>query len=71
MSDLQPRPGGRLSRRQREQRAFALVVATGAFGVLAVVAFVLAVLGAVSFGWVVLLALLMALSGYGFRRSVS
>jgi hypothetical protein len=46
-------------------------VATGAFGVLAVVAFVLAVLGAVGFGWVVLLALLMALSGYGFPRSVS
>jgi hypothetical protein len=48
MADLEPRPPGRLSRRGREQRAYRLVVATGAFGVLTVVGVVLAAVGVVS-----------------------
>ena len=49
MSDLERRSGSRPSRRQREQRAFTLVVAGGVFGLVAVVTGLLALF--TSFGW--------------------
>jgi hypothetical protein len=71
MSDLTPRRGGGLSRRQREQRAYFLVLATGGLGVAAVVTLVLWIAGVASFGLFILLAVLAALAGYLLRRTLS
>jgi hypothetical protein len=49
MSDLERRGGSRLTRKQREQRAYRLVLATGTFGLLGVVGVLLAIVS--SFGW--------------------
>jgi len=49
MSDLQRRSTNRLSRKQREQRAYKLVLATGAFGLIGAAGVLLAIL--TSFGW--------------------
>lgn len=70
MSDLE-RSGSRLPRRRREQRAFRLVVATGALGTVAVVGFVLWIAGAIGFGIPFLAAVLAVICGFLFRRTVS
>ena len=67
MSNLSRRP----TRSELEKRAYRYVLATGISGAATVVAFVLAVVGATSFGLVFLLALITAGFGYAFRRSVS
>ena len=69
--DLTPRSGGRMTRRQREQRAYQLVLAGSGAGVVAVAGVVLAVIGII--GWTlpvvaIVVALLCALM---FRRTVS
>lgn len=66
MSDLQPSGGRRLSRKQREGRAFNLLVAGGVSGVGAVVALFVS-----GFGLFLLLALVAAACAYGFKRTVS
>jgi type IV secretory pathway TrbD component len=71
MSDLQRRPGGGMSRRQREQRAFYLVLASGGLAVAAVVVLVLWIVGVASFGLFLLLAVLAAVAGYLVRRTMS
>jgi len=43
MSDLQRRSGSRMTRRERERRAYQLTLATGALGLIAVVGTILAV----------------------------
>lgn len=71
MSDLEPRPGRRPSRREREQRAYRLVVTGGVAGVVFVVGLVLSIAGVVS-AWLPIVALIVALACGGlFRRSVS
>jgi hypothetical protein len=70
MSHPEPRPGGGLSRRQREQRAYYLVLATGGLAVAAVVVLVLTILGITSFGLFLLLAVLAALAGFLLRRTL-
>ena len=71
MSDLQRRSGSRPSRRQREQRAFTLVMAGGVLGLVAVVTGLLALF--TSFGWgiPILAAVLAVLCIVLFRRTVS
>jgi len=59
VSDLEPRSGRRLSRREREQRAYQLVLATGGLTVVAVVGAVLAVLDLIG-GTIPLLAAVLA-----------
>jgi fatty acid desaturase len=71
MSDLEPRGGGRLSRKERADRAYTLVLATGGLAVATVVLVVLAVVGIAGFGWAVTLALLTALSGFLLRRTLN
>jgi hypothetical protein len=71
MTDLSPRPNRTPSRRSREDRAYKLVLAGGTAAVVAVVTFVLAIVGIVSFGVPVLAALVAALCGWFFRRTVS
>jgi hypothetical protein len=70
MSDLEPRRQSGLSRKQREQRAYTLTLATGGFAVLTVVLVVLAVLGITNFGLAILAALLAAGSGLLLRRTI-
>jgi len=70
MSDLEPRSGRGLSRRQREQRAYFLVLASGGLAVAAVVVLVLWIAGVTSFGLFLLLAVLAAVAGYMLRRTM-
>jgi fatty acid desaturase len=70
MSELEP-SRSRLPRRSREERAYRLVVASGVFGAVAVVGLVLAVLGVVG-GWLPFVAaVIAAICGLMFRRTVS
>jgi hypothetical protein len=71
MGDLTPSSGGRPSRRQREQRAFNLVVAGGVAATIAVIGVVLAIFGVVGFGIPVLAAIVAAVCALLFRRTVS
>jgi uncharacterized membrane protein YccC len=71
MSDIERRrPGSRPSRRQREQRAYRLVLATGTFAALFVAAVVLSFLGVVGGGWAVLAAILAVLCGLALRGTL-
>jgi hypothetical protein len=70
MSDLEPRRRAGMSRREREQRAYTLVLATGGLAVLTIVLVVLAVAGVVGFGWALLAALLAVGAGYLMRRTM-
>jgi hypothetical protein len=60
----------RLPRRRREQRAYRLTLATGASSVATVFVFVLWVIGATSFGVLLLLVLITAALVYGLRRTL-
>ena len=70
MGDLTPRPSAGLSRRQREQRAYRLTLATGAGALATGVVLVLALVGVTSFGLAFVLALVTALLGYGLKRTL-
>jgi hypothetical protein len=69
VSDLERRPGARPTRRQREQRAYRLVLATGGFGIVAVVGLVLAFLGIVGTGLPILAAVLAVVCFVLLRRT--
>ena len=71
MSDLVPGSGGPPSRRTREQRAYRLVVAGGAAGGVAVVGFVLALIGVIGLGVPLLAAIVAVVCLVLFRRTVS
>jgi hypothetical protein len=70
MGDLERRSGSRLPRRAREQRAFRLVVATGALGVVAVVGLVLAIAGVMGLGIPLLAAILAVVCFLWLRRTL-
>jgi hypothetical protein len=70
MSDLEPRGGSRLPRRDRADRAYKLTLATGALGLGAAATLVLAVVGVVGATWPILLAILAAGSGFMLRRTL-
>lgn len=71
MADLEPRGGSRTPRRVREQRAYRLGAATAALGAVAVVGFVLALVGVIGGTVPVLAAILAVVCGLLFRRTVS
>ncbi|HEY5198689.1 MAG TPA: hypothetical protein VIJ51_16835 [Solirubrobacteraceae bacterium] len=71
ISNLAKRPGDRPTRRQREQRAYGLVLATSGLSVVAVVGLLLAVVGVVSFGGPVLIAIAAVVCGLVLRRSLA
>jgi hypothetical protein len=71
MSDLERRSGSRLTRRQREQRAYNLVLAAGGLGVAFVVSAVLAIVGVIGWSLPILAAVLAVICGVLFRRAVS
>jgi hypothetical protein len=70
MSDLERRSGSRLSRRQREQRAYNLVLAGGALGVVFVVGTLLAIFGVIGWSIPILAAILAVVCALLFRRTV-
>ena len=69
MSDLERRPGSRPTRKQREQRAYRLVLAGGTAGLVAVVGLILAALGVIGFGIPVLAAVVAVLCFVLLRRT--
>ena len=70
MSDLERRSGSRPSRRQRERRAYNLVLATGGLGVVFVVGAILAIAGVIGWSLPILAAILAVVFGVLFRRAV-
>ena len=70
MSSLEPRSPKRVSRKDREARAFRLVAAGSVFGAVAAIGFVLAVLGIVGFGIPLLSGIIAVICLVLFRRSV-
>ncbi len=70
MSSLEPRSPKRVSRKDREARAFRLVATGSVFGAIAAIGFVLAVLGVVGFTIPVLSAVVAVVCLVLFRRSV-
>ena len=71
MSDLERRTGSRPSRRQREQRAYNLVVAGGTLGLVFVVGTLLAILGVIGWSIPIIAAILAVVCAILFRRTVS
>jgi hypothetical protein len=70
MSDIERRSGNRPSRRRREQRAYRLVLASGAFGLVGVVGLVLAIFTSISAFWPVVFLVLAVVCGLLVRRTV-
>jgi len=70
MSDIQRRSSNRPTRRQREQRAYQLVMASGAFGLIAVVGLVLALATSFPSGIWVISAIIAVVCFLAFRRTV-
>jgi uncharacterized membrane protein YjjP (DUF1212 family) len=59
-----------LTRRDKEKRAYSLVLVGGGAGIAAVVFLVLAVVGVMGIGPAFLAAIVAAAAAYGFRRTV-
>jgi hypothetical protein len=70
VSNLEPRSGRRVSRKERETRAFQLIVAGGVAGTVAVVGFVLSLVGIIGAGLPVLAAIIAVVCFVMFRRAV-
>jgi hypothetical protein len=62
---------GGLSRRDKEQRAYSLVLLGGGAGIAAVVFLALGVLGVIGIGWAFLAVIVAAAAGFFFKRTVS
>jgi hypothetical protein len=72
MGNLSPRPGRSPgSRRQREQRAFSLVVVGGTAAAVAVVGLILAIAGVVGSGVWIIAAIVAVVCVLWFRSTVS
>ncbi len=70
MSNIEPRGSSRPTRRNKEQRAYRLVLATGGLGVVAVVGALLAIVGIIGWSVPVIAAILAVICGILFRRTV-
>jgi hypothetical protein len=70
MADLERSTGRRMTRAQREKRAYQLTLATGALALVAVVGIVLALVGVIGAGLPILAAVLAAVSGFMLRRTL-
>ena len=71
MSDLERRGGSRLTRKQREQRAYRLVLATGAFGLIGAAGLMLAIVGIIGAGLPILALIIAAICFMLLRRTVN
>jgi hypothetical protein len=70
MSDLSRRPS-HTPRRTREQRAYRLVVAGGVAGAVAMVGFLLAIVGVIGIGLPLIATVVAAVAALLFRSAVS
>ncbi len=70
MSELEPRRGDRLSRREREDRAYKLVIAGGVAGIVAVVGAVLAAIDVIGMSLPLLAAIVAVLCYVMLRRTI-
>ena len=68
---LSPTSGGPPSRRSRERRAYQLVLAGSAAGVVAVVGFILAAVDVMGFGIPFIAAIIAVVCALLFRRTVA
>jgi putative flippase GtrA len=68
---LSPSSGGPPSRRSRERRAYQLVLVGSTAGVIAVVGFILAVVGVLGWGVPFIAAIVAVVCGLIFRRTLS
>ena len=68
---LSPSSGGPPSRRGREQRAYQLVLGGSAAGTVAVVGFVLAIVGVIGYAIPLIAAVIAVICAWLFRRTVS
>jgi hypothetical protein len=60
MSNLEPRPGARMTRKQRADRAYKLTLATGGLTVVAIVGILLAAIDVIGAGIPIIAAILAA-----------
>lgn len=70
MSDIERRGGSHLNRQQRVDRAYKLVVASGALGVVGVTGMVLSIVGIIGAGWPILSLIIAAILFMAFRRTL-
>jgi hypothetical protein len=70
MSDIERRGGSRLTRKQREERAYRLVLATGTFGLIGAAGILLAILTSFGWGWPILSLAIAAICFMLLRRTV-
>jgi len=70
MSDIERRRGSGLTRKQREQRAYRLVLATGTFGLIGVAGIILAFVGIIGAGLPILSLIIAAICFMLLRRTV-
>jgi hypothetical protein len=70
MSDIERRGGSKPTRKQKEERAYKLVLATGAFGLVGTVGILLAILTGLGAGWPVLSLIIAAICFMLLRRTV-
>lgn len=70
MSDIERRGGSGLNRQQRVDRAYKLVVASGALGLIGAAGLVLAIVGIMGAGWPILSLIVAAILFMAFRRTV-
>jgi hypothetical protein len=61
---------GGLSRRQKEKRAYSLVLIGGGASMAVVVFLVLGIFGVIGLGWTFLAVVVAAVAGYLFKRTV-
>jgi hypothetical protein len=70
MSDIERRRGSQPTRKQREERAYRLVLATGTFGLIGAAGILLAILTSFSWGWPILSLIVAAICFMLLRRTV-
>jgi hypothetical protein len=70
MSDLERRGGSRMTRKQREQRAYRLVLATGTFGLIGVAGILLAIVTSFNAFWPIVALILAAICFTILRRQM-
>ncbi len=70
MSDIERRGGSRLTREQRVDRAYKLVLASGAFGLIGVAGIILSFVGIMGAGWPILSLIIAAICIMLLRRTV-
>ncbi len=70
MSDIERRGGSRLNREQRVDRAYKLVLASGAFGLIGVVGILLSIVGIMGATWPILSLIVAAICFMLLRRTV-